>query len=80
VCAVRAEDDRVGALQARDAADGVVLDLDERERTRGGIAAEDGERVVELTRDVDLLAIGADRRRTRRSAPSRLRCRSPGLR
>ena len=51
----------MGAFQARDAADGVALDLDERERTRGGIAAEDGERVVELPRDVDLLAVGAHR-------------------
>src|SRR5439155_7782277 len=56
---VGADGHAVGTGQAVDAADRLLLHLDEREGPRRGVPVEDRERVVDLTGGVDVPAVRA---------------------
>ncbi len=60
VVPIGADGDRAGAIQPFHAAGAVLLRLDEDQRARHRIPAEDHDRVVEKARDVDVVPIGAD--------------------
>src|SRR5207244_12535070 len=62
---IGADDDPVGAVQAIDAVDRILLHLDEGERPGGGVPVEDRERVVDLTGGVDGPAVRAHGHSTR---------------
>ncbi len=57
---VRADGDRHCAIKSIHTADAILVHLDVGQRAAGPIAAEDGHRVVEPARDVDVVPVGAD--------------------
>src|SRR5581483_4036243 len=59
VRAVGADRDGEGRIEPVDASDEVLLDLHEGELAGRGVPAEDGDRVVALARDVDVVAVRA---------------------